>query len=363
MRLSLAPQWPGGQLPRETRDTWFLLGVIGWIALLQAPYVPLWCTALTLGVLTWRAWLAGRQKALPGWPWRALLLGTALTATWFSHKTLLGQDAGVTLIVLLLALKTLELRARRDAFVVFFLGFFTLLTHFFHSQSLLTALGIVLALLGLLSALVNAHMPVEPVTATSIDRTELAAKNRKVAGRAVLFVLFMIGLAYASVPLYRIFCQVTGFGGTPMRADAAPGAQSKSIQLKYEGDASIERGMPWEFRPAQREMTVRIGENVLAYYIAHNPTDRPVAGTASFNVTPLAAGGFFQKIACFCFTEQVLQPGETVEMPVSFFVDPEMLDHPEGKHIEEITLSYTFYETPLPEEQATLAVPAGQQVN
>ena len=187
-------------------------------------------------------------------------------------------------------------------------------------------------------------------------------KQNRTALYLVGMVVTMASLSFAAVPFYDWFCRVTGFGGTPGVAEAAPeNILEQTVKVRF--DASIERGMPWEFKPAQREMTVRIGENVLAYYIAHNPTDRPVAGTASFNVTPLAAGGFFQKIACFCFTEQVLQPGETVEMPVSFFVDPEMLDHPEGKFVKEITLSYTFYETPLPDEQATLAVPAGQQVN
>jgi cytochrome c oxidase assembly protein subunit 11 len=121
--------------------------------------------------------------------------------------------------------------------------------------------------------------------------------------------------------------------------------------------------MPWEFHPVQREMTVRIGENALAFYEAYNPTDRVVAGTASFNVAPDAAGGYFDKIACFCFTEQILQPGERVQMPVSFFVDPDMVNDPEGNFVHEITLSYTFFETPLPEEQAALAAPADEAVN
>jgi cytochrome c oxidase assembly protein subunit 11 len=186
--------------------------------------------------------------------------------------------------------------------------------------------------------------------------------QNKTAFYLVGVVVTMGSLSFAAVPFYDWFCRVTGFGGTPGVATAAPDTiLEQTVKVRF--DASIERGMPWEFAPAQREMTVRIGENVLAFYTAHNPTDRPVAGTASFNVTPDAAGGYFQKIACFCFTEQVLQPGETVEMPVSFFVDPEMLKDLEGQHVKEITLSYTFYETPLPESQAALAAPAGQQVN
>jgi cytochrome c oxidase assembly protein subunit 11 len=172
----------------------------------------------------------------------------------------------------------------------------------------------------------------------------------------------MASLSFAAVPFYDWFCRVTGFGGTTSVAEVAPDTiLDQTVVVKF--DASTERGMPWQFRPVQREMTVRIGENAIAFYEAFNPTDRPVAGTASYNVAPDAAGGYFAKIACFCFTEQVLQPGERIEMPVSFFVDPSIVTDPEGKFVKEITLSYTFYETPLPEEQAALAVPAGQAVN
>lgn len=186
--------------------------------------------------------------------------------------------------------------------------------------------------------------------------------QQKTAVKLVGVVVTMASLSFAAVPFYDWFCRVTGFGGTTGVATAAPDTiLEQTVRVRF--DASTERGMPWEFKPAQREMTVRIGENVLAFYEAYNPTDRAVAGTASYNVTPDAAGGYFQKIACFCFTEQVLQPGERVQMPVSFFVDPEMLKDPEGKFVKEITLSYTFYETPLPEEQAALAAPSQDAVN
>lgn len=175
-------------------------------------------------------------------------------------------------------------------------------------------------------------------------------------------VVTMASLSFAAVPFYDWFCRVTGFGGTTGVAEAAPDTiLDQTVVVKF--DASTERGMPWQFRPVQREMTVRIGENALAFYEAYNPSDKPVAGTASYNVAPDAAGGYFQKIACFCFTEQVLQPGERVQMPVSFFVDPAMVTDPEGQFVKEITLSYTFYQQPLPEEQAALEVPAGQTVN
>lgn len=187
-------------------------------------------------------------------------------------------------------------------------------------------------------------------------------KQNKTALYLVGVVATMASLSFAAVPFYDWFCRVTGFGGTTGVAEVAPDViLDRTVVVKF--DATLERGMPWEFRPVQREMTVRIGENVLAFYEAYNPTDRVVAGTASFNVAPEAAGGYFDKIACFCFTEQVLQPGERVQMPVNFFVDPEMVNDPEGNFVHEITLSYTFYETPLPEEQAALAAPVDEAVN
>ena len=155
MRIAAPAAWP-----RDVRDTLFLLAVIGLIVALQAPQLPAWCTAMALALLAWRAHLAWAQQALPARGWRIACLALALGATWYTHRTWLGPEAGVTLIVVLLALKTLELRARRDAFVVFFLGFFTLLTQFFHSQSLTAALGMLVSVLGLLTALVLAHMPV-----------------------------------------------------------------------------------------------------------------------------------------------------------------------------------------------------------
>ena len=187
-------------------------------------------------------------------------------------------------------------------------------------------------------------------------------KQNKTALYLVGVVATMASLSFAAVPFYDWFCRVTGFGGTTGVAEVAPDViLDRTVVVKF--DATLERGMPWEFRPVQRERTVRIGENALAFYEAYNPTDRVVAGTASFNVAPEAAGGYFDKIACFCFTEQVLQPGERVQMPVSFFVDPEMVNDPEGNFVHEITLSYTFYETPLPEEQAALAAPVDEAVN
>ena len=186
-----AQRWSAGvqSLPRDTRDTLFLLAVIGWVVVMQVAHIPWWCSVLTAGVLVWRARLALRNQPLPGWRLRLGLLVVTLVATWFTHQTLLGRDAGVTLVVVLLALKTLELRARRDAFVIFFLAFFALLTHFFYSQSLLTAAGILIALLGLLTALVNAHLPVGRPPLMQSART---AGGMALLGAPIMLVLFLL---------------------------------------------------------------------------------------------------------------------------------------------------------------------------
>ncbi len=162
-------------------------------------------------------------------------------------------------------------------------------------------------------------------------------------------VVFMGAMAWAAVPFYNWFCRVTGYGGT---TNVATGDSSQILEqtIKIRFDASKDRGMPWEFKPMQTEMTLRIGEDGLAFYEAYNPTDRPIAGQAAYNVAPFDAGAYFNKIECFCFTEQVLMPGERVEMPVSFYVDPEIVNDPDAKFAKHITLSYTFYEIDLPEE-------------
>ncbi|MFN3937887.1 MAG: cytochrome c oxidase assembly protein [Gemmobacter sp.] len=173
----------------------------------------------------------------------------------------------------------------------------------------------------------------------------------RTAAQLVGVAAFMAGLSFAAVPFYDWFCRVTGFGGTTATASRAPDqVLDQTIRIRF--DASLERGMPWEFRPLQREMEVRLGEVGLAFYEAHNPTSRPVAGTASYNVTPYAAGGYFTKIDCFCFEMQVLEPGERVQMPVTFYVDPDLLRDREGRFVKQITLSYTFHTTPLPADHA-----------
>ncbi len=176
---------------------------------------------------------------------------------------------------------------------------------------------------------------------------------QKTVVQTVGVVVLMGSLAWAAVPFYDWFCRVTGFGGTTGVAEAAPD-DILDLKVTVRFDASKAKDMAWEFKPVEREMEVRIGETGLAFYEAYNPTDRPIAGQASYNVAPYSAGGYFQKIACFCFEEQVLQPGERVEMPVSFFVDPEMVEDLEAKYVHTITLSYTFYEIDLPEGYAAL---------
>ena len=177
-------------LPRDSRDTLFLLVVIAWVILPQVGNLPVWCSALAAGVLLWRGWLAVQSRPLPSRWWLLVVLAVTVAATLFTHRTVLGRDAGVTLIVVLLALKTLELRARRDAFVIFFLSFFTLLTNFFFSQSLLVAAAMLIALLGLLTALVNAHMPVGKPPLIEAARTAGSMALLGAPVMAVLFVLF-----------------------------------------------------------------------------------------------------------------------------------------------------------------------------
>ena len=177
--------------------------------------------------------------------------------------------------------------------------------------------------------------------------TSLAAKNRNTALKAALFVAFMVGLAFASVPLYRIFCQVTGFGGTPMRADSAPGAVAGQVGVRF--DANINPALPWTFAPEQEVVRIHPGAKTTIYYKAKNLVARPTTGRAIFNVSPAKAGQYFSKIECFCFTEQTLKPGESVDMPVIFFVDPRIREDESTKDIDEITLSYTFYPVENPE--------------
>ncbi len=186
--------------------------------------------------------------------------------------------------------------------------------------------------------------------------------NNRTAAQAVGVVILMGSLAWASVPFYDWFCRVTGYGGaTGVASTGSDVILDRTIRIRF--DASLERGMPWTFKPVQREMEIRIGETGMAFYEAYNPTDRAIAGTASYNVSPISTGGYFTKIDCFCFEMQVLQPGERVLMPVTFYVDPEIVEDDEAQYAKHITLSYTFHETDMPEEQASLSPALRSSIN
>jgi cytochrome c oxidase assembly protein subunit 11 len=174
--------------------------------------------------------------------------------------------------------------------------------------------------------------------------SEVASRNGRTAAIMGLIVVAMLGLAYASVPLYRMFCEATGFDGTTLRASgpAAPGpVPGKSVSVRF--DANVSNSLPWRFRPEQNTEIVTIGEREMAFFDAKNLSAKTITGTASFNVTPAQAGKYFTKIQCFCFSEQTLKPGEEARMPVVFFVDPSILKDADDRLISEITLSYTFY--------------------
>ncbi len=168
-------------------------------------------------------------------------------------------------------------------------------------------------------------------------------------------VVGMVGLSFASVPLYRIFCQVTGYGGTTQVAENLPGASTSEsdrvIEVRFNAD--VDPSLPWSFQPVQRSLFVRVGEPGLAFYRARNLSDRPVVGSATFNVTPLKTGEYFTKVQCFCFDEQKLEPGQEVDMAVSFYIDPEILEDRNVDEVKAITLSYTFFRQTDEESEGT----------
>ncbi|MCH2487673.1 MAG: cytochrome c oxidase assembly protein [Erythrobacter sp.] len=175
-------------------------------------------------------------------------------------------------------------------------------------------------------------------------------RNSRTALYALLGALFMLGMGYAAVPLYDLFCRVTGFGGTTQRASesdadiaaqAALSAGAKTISVRF--DASTAVNVPWRFEPVQSTDTVQIGQRDMAFYTARNDGDVPITGTATFNVEPEQTGRYFNKIQCFCFTEQTLMPGQEVRMPVLYYIDPAIMQDENAKGVEQITLSYTFH--------------------
>lgn len=173
--------------------------------------------------------------------------------------------------------------------------------------------------------------------------------NHKANGRTLLLLagvaVGMVGVAYAAVPLYQIFCQVTGFGGTTQVAAGDTDVQIFDRTIKVRFAANTHRDMPWEFRPVQTQQMLKVGEQSLAFYEAENPTDHTITGTATFNVTPYKAGPYFTKIDCFCFTEQTLEAGKRVDMPVTYYIDPEIMNDRGLDDVKEIVLSYTFFVT------------------
>ncbi|HAK62988.1 MAG TPA: cytochrome c oxidase assembly protein [Alphaproteobacteria bacterium] len=173
----------------------------------------------------------------------------------------------------------------------------------------------------------------------------LTPAAKRVAFSCIVAVAAMLGLSYASVPLYRIFCSLTGYGGATATAESAPDQViDRLVTIRF--DANVAQGLNWRFVPDQASQQLKIGEVGLAFYRARNLSDRPVTGTASFNVTPAKAGEYFTKIECFCFTEQSLAPGQEMDMPVQYFVDPAIADDINAGDIKTITLSYTFHQTP-----------------
>jgi cytochrome c oxidase assembly protein subunit 11 len=167
------------------------------------------------------------------------------------------------------------------------------------------------------------------------------SRNLRVGLLGAVLACTMTGLGFAAVPLYRLFCEVTGLNGTTQRGLRAPGGTGQKITVAF--DSNVSPKLPWKFVPERRADTIDIGGRDMAFFTATNLSNRPVTGTATFNVTPVYVGKYFTKIQCFCFTQQTLAPGETVRMPVIFYVDPKILDDPDARDVQEITLSYTFY--------------------
>jgi transglutaminase-like putative cysteine protease len=299
-------------LPRDARDTLFLLAVIALIVLPQAENLPWWCTAITAMVLVWRSTLAIEARPLPGKWSRVGLLALTLAATFATHRTLLGRDAGVTLVVILLALKTLELRARRDAFVIFFLGFFAMLTNFFYSQSLMTAVTMLLALLGLLTALVNAHMPVGKPPLMQAART---ATWMAVAGAPIMLALFLLFPRFA--PLWGTpgdaMVGRTGLSNTMRVGTIAELALDDSIaaRIKFDNDRAPPQSQmyfrgpvltqfdgrewtalaPWA-RGAQSSANLRTSGAPVRYEVTLEPNQRPWLLTLDAAQSPPEAPGF-----------------------------------------------------------------------
>ncbi|MFL1463148.1 cytochrome c oxidase assembly protein [Roseococcus sp. DSY-14] len=189
----------------------------------------------------------------------------------------------------------------------------------------------------------------------------LARKNRRLLGASLGVVAGMVGLAYASVPLYDLFCRVTGFGGTPMIGQAAPGTPGEVV-VTVRFNAATQPNLPWRFAAQQPSMRLRVGEEALAFYVAQNTAAGAVTGISTYNVTPDVVGRYFHKVACFCFEEQTLEPGQSVDMPISFWVDPRIAQDPQTRDIRTITVNYTFFRSLNDAERSGALANAGPHV-
>jgi cytochrome c oxidase assembly protein subunit 11 len=204
------------------------------------------------------------------------------------------------------------------------------------------------------------EMTTEPTSqADAVPGAALARRHRRVGLYAASGAAVMLMLAFASVPLYRMFCQVTGYAGTTQKA-AKPSDVILDRRMTVRFDASVSPGLDWTVQPVEATQSVRIGETSLAYYRATNNSSKTLTGTASFNVTPEQTGGFFNKLACFCFTEQRLEPGQSIDMPVSYFIDPAIVSDKDAGHVGMITLSYTFFLVDNPKVSTAASAKAGK---
>ena len=182
---------------------------------------------------------------------------------------------------------------------------------------------------------------------TGTPHTPLQRRHRAIAAWCAALVFAMVGAAYAAVPLYRMFCAVTGFDGTPRRA-TGPSQKTLEQTVTVRFDGNVAPNLPWRFEPVQTTMTVKLGENAVAVYKATNLSDKRIVATAAYNIVPEITASYFNKIECFCFTEQVLEPGQTAELALSFFIDPEIVRDQDAKRVTHLTVSYTFYPTATP---------------
>jgi cytochrome c oxidase assembly protein subunit 11 len=194
------------------------------------------------------------------------------------------------------------------------------------------------------------------------DPAVVAKRNRRVGLAAAGFVTFMVGVSFAAVPLYTMFCQLTGYGGQPMLGTAAPGALPEARTITIRFNANTHPSLPWHFAPQQGSMQLRLGEEGMAFYEARNLTGQTVGGISTYNVTPEIVGRYFHKTACFCFEEQVLEPHQQVDMPIAFWVDPKIMDDPQARDVRTITINYTFFRSLNDAERSGALANAGEHV-